>query len=125
MDDIKRMWMVRAGAKAFLINEFIENGLIAIGWNDLGDLKRFKSTASLKEELRKTYPDYKDGTVNMNAGQIFRFLKEFNIGDYAITYNPSERVYWIGEILSDYFIQSNKIPDCFGRSRCPSYGLIF
>ena len=109
MDDIKRMWMVRAGAKAFLINEFIENGLIAIGWNDLGDLKRFKSTASLKEELRKTYPDYKDGTVNMNAGQIFRFLKEFNIGDYAITYNPSERVYWIGEILSDYFMSKDTI----------------
>lgn len=109
MENIKQMWMVRAGHKAVLINEFIENGLIAIGWNDLGDLKQFNSTALLKDELRKTYPDYKNGKVNMNAGQIFRFLKEFNIGDYAITYNPSERVYWIGEISSDYFMCKDTI----------------
>lgn len=103
------MWMVRAGERAFLINEFIDKGLVAIGWNDLKDLKRFENTDSLKKALRDTYPEYKDGTINMNAGQIFRFLKEFKIGEYVITYNPSERMYWIGEISSDYFMSEDTI----------------
>ena len=109
MDDNKRMWMVRAGAKAFLINGFIENNLVAIGWNELQDLSQFSDTKSLKDELKKVYPEYKDSTINMNAGQLFRFLKEFNIGDYVITYNPSERVYWIGKILSEYFRSEDSI----------------
>ena len=109
MDDNKRMWMVRAGVRAFLINEFIENNLVAIGWNELQDLSRFSDTKSLKDELKKVYPEYKDSTINMNAGQLFRFLNEFNVGDYVITYNPGERVYWIGRISSEYYRSEGSI----------------
>jgi len=103
MSDEKRMWMVRAGERGFLINDFVDNGLIAIGWKALGNLNQIGDAAVLKERIRETYPEYKTGTVNMNTGQIFRFLKEFKVGDYTITYNPSERIYWIGKISSEYF----------------------
>jgi restriction system protein len=103
MSDAKRMWMVRAGEGGFLINEFIENNLVAIGWNELQDLNQYSDVATLKEAFRSTYPECKDGKVNISAGQIFRFLYEFSIGEYVITYNPSERVYWVGELVSKYF----------------------
>lgn len=98
-----RMWMVRAGEKAFLINDFIEKNIVAIGWNELGDLKNYKTLDDLKEKVRLSYPEYKDGTVNMNCGQMMRFMNEFQQDDLVLTYNPNERMYWVGKISSDYF----------------------
>lgn len=109
MDKNKIMWMVRAGRNGFLVNEFIDNKIIAIGWNSLGNLKKYNNLEELKNEVRNTYPEYKDGTVNMNTGQMVRFCNEFKVGDYVTTYNPDERVYWIGKIASEYFHTTDTI----------------
>ena len=34
------MWMVRAGQGAYLIDDFRKKNLVAIGWQELGDLVR-------------------------------------------------------------------------------------
>lgn len=38
----------------------------------------------------------------MSAGQLHRFRSEMKIGDYVVTYDPSRRVYLVGEIAGDY-----------------------
>jgi restriction system protein len=96
------MWMVRAGEGGFIIDEFLKKQFVGIGWNDIGDLSNFQDYDSLKKAVRTTYPDYKDGKVNIVAGQLFRFSKEFKKTDKIVTYNPASREYWIGDILSDY-----------------------
>jgi len=98
-----KVWMIRAGQRAFLIDDFIDKEIIAIGWNELGDLKDKKNLEQIKTALKNTYPSEKQFTQNMNAGQIYRFVIEFNIGDYVVTYNPNERVYWLGQVKSDYY----------------------
>lgn len=45
------MWMVRAGSNSFLIDDFKQNNLVAIGWN-LGDLTN-KSGDEIYELFRK------------------------------------------------------------------------
>lgn len=94
--------MVRAGESGYLIDDFIENKIVAIGWKDVGDLTSIDNINELKTILRETYQDYKDFQVNLNAGQIMRFKKELRINDHVITYSPSTRYYWIAKILSDY-----------------------
>lgn len=54
-----RMWMIRAGQRAFLIDDFIEKEIIAIGWNELGDLKNMKDQEQIKTALKKTYTSEK------------------------------------------------------------------
>lgn len=98
----KSMWMVRAGEKAYLVDDFKNKKIIAIGWNDMGDLSGINSPDRIKELYRKQYPEEKDGKVNISSGQISRFRFEFNKGDYAITYSPDNRSYLVGEITSDY-----------------------
>lgn len=93
---------MRAGEQAFLIEGFINKNVIAIGWNETGDLMQVKNLEEIKQLLRNAYDDYKPGQVNMNAGQLARFRFEFKIGDNVLTYNPAERLYWLGEIISDY-----------------------
>ena len=104
--------MVRAGEGAFLIDDFLTKNIISIGWNKIGDLSKVNHLDKLKEIIRENYPDYKDGQIISSSGQIYRFLIEFKKGDCVMTYNPSERVYSIGEIESDYKF-NNKLSEYF------------
>lgn len=97
-----QLWMVRAGEGAFLVEDFLTKNIVSIGWNATGDLSKVDNIEQLKELVRKSYPEYKNGQVINSAGQIYRFLIDFKIGDGVMTYNPSERTYLIGEIASDY-----------------------
>ncbi|MFF2912122.1 restriction endonuclease [Paenibacillus sp. NPDC057934] len=107
----KRMWLVRAGQGAYLLNEFKEKQAVAIGWGELGDLSNLSSLQELKTLLRSGYSDYKEGTVNINAGQIYRFASEFQVNDEVITYDPEKRLYYIGSILSEYVYNPDFITD--------------
>ncbi len=98
----KAMWMVRAGEGAYLIDDFKTKNIVAIGWNDLGDLTSVASAEKVKELYRRTRPDEKEGRINITSGQISRFRFDFNKGDYVITYNPEIRSYLLGEIIGDY-----------------------
>ena len=102
MSNAKSMWMVRAGAGGYLFDEFKTKNVVAIGWNNLGDLSNGPSLERIKELYRKEYPDEKDGKVNASCGMIRRFRFDFNKGDYVVTYNPVARHYLIGEIIGDY-----------------------
>lgn len=97
-----RIWMVRAGSGSFLIDEFLEKNVVAIGWNDLGDLSPSMSYEELKNNYRDIYPEDSDGRTNQSVGQIWRLLTEFNKGDKVVTYDSKTREYYLGEITSSY-----------------------
>lgn len=103
-----RFWMIRAGSGAYLIDEFLDEKIVAIGWNEIGNLNDVNNIEELKKKLQEAYPGQKQRTVNMNAGQIYRFRNEFSKNDFAVTYNPSSRQYHIGKIKSDYYFTDQK-----------------
>ncbi|MEL6671086.1 MAG: restriction endonuclease [Bacteroidota bacterium] len=99
---MKNIWMVRAGRKAYLVEDFISQGLIAIGWNSLGDLSKVDELEQIKSLLVGKFPEMKLGSIYSAAGQIYRFRKEIVKDALVLTYNPSERVYWLGKVTSAY-----------------------
>ncbi|MEK3712752.1 restriction endonuclease [Paenibacillus sp. FSL R7-0333] len=105
------MWLVRAGEKAYLIDEFKEKQAIAIGWAQLGNVSTVKTLAEVKRLLKLAYPEYKEGKINITAGQIFRFVSDFKIDDLVITYHPEERLYYIGRVVSNYEYKPDYITD--------------
>jgi len=102
MSNDKTTWMVRAGEAAYLFEEFKSKNIVAIGWNETGDLSKVSTPEEIKQIVKEKYPDYKLGKLNISAGQISRFRLNFKKGDNVITYNPEERIYLVGEIVSDY-----------------------
>lgn len=99
--------MVRAGQGSYLIEDFLEERIVAIGWNELGELPKNIKSKQLKEKFRKAYPDDTDGRVNQCVGQIWRFQHEFQKGDKVVTYDSSTREYYLGTIESDYLYDSS------------------
>ena len=98
--------MVRAGENGFLIDDFKELNIIAIGW-ELGDLTG-KNPNEIKQLMAKTYQEASKTSLGLNSAQIIKFTVEFEIGDYVISYNPQTRNYLVGIITSDYYY-SNKL----------------
>lgn len=98
----ERMWMVRAGREANYIDEFKSKKIIAIGWNEVGDLSNAKNAEEIKQRVRDVYPESKEGKINITASQIIRFRFDFKKGDQVVSYDPNERIYLVGEISSDY-----------------------
>lgn len=97
-----KVWMVRAGRGSIYISAFLSESIIAIGWNDVGDLNRGVTYEELKEKLNHVYPEWSQGKINQSTGQIWRFYNDFKIGDVVITYDSNVRAYFIGEIKSAY-----------------------
>ena len=98
----KEMWMIRAGQKAFLAQEFEDKNVVAVGWERLKNLSDVKSKDELARIHQQAYADHKIGKQRLDIGMISRFRFEIQKGDYVITYNPEFRTYPVGEITSDY-----------------------
>lgn len=56
--------------------------------------------------IQKTYPHQKLGAHRNVLSILYRFTHDIKIGDGVITYDPSKRIYHIGEITSDYIYDS-------------------
>ncbi len=111
MADLRTFWMVRAGEGGYMLNKFIENKIIAIGWKQIGDLTKVQDQNEIKELLRKSYPEYSQAQINNFAAQMFKFRFTIEIGQKILSYDASERIYWIGEVKSEYKFNDTKDED--------------
>lgn len=97
-----KSWMVRAERNGRLFDAFKEKSVVAIGWPAIGDLSGAKTRKVISDALAKVYPGGKAQSQAMAAGQLHRFVNEMTVGDMIVTYDPSRRVYLIGEISGPY-----------------------
>lgn len=83
---------------------FLNQNLIAIGWEEMGDLSVIgASRDAYKEKYIATYPDAKKGSIATSAGMLYRFVHEVQKGDYVVFPSKIDRKINIGIIESDYF----------------------
>ena len=101
-DLMKQGWVVRAERGGRLYDAFKENAVIAIGWAGIGPLTELKTREKIAGKVAAIWPEWKPQAVAMSAGQLHRFRSEMKIGDHVVTYDPSRRVYLVGEIAGDY-----------------------
>lgn len=105
------MWMVRAGENAFLIDDFNDLNIVAIGWQ-LGNLSG-KTPDEIKQLVLKTYPDRPQSSLDIYSSQIIKFVCDFQVGDYVLSYDPLNSKYLIGKISSNYYY-ANLLEDKWG-----------
>lgn len=102
MPSSKPMWMVRAGERGVLVDDFRRGGFVAIGWVELGDLTPYKTREQFLKAVAKAYPESRKMQVAVSAGQAFRFVREMKVGDRILSYDPSQREYLLGTVTGDY-----------------------
>jgi restriction system protein len=96
------LWMVRAGGHGEDEQTALDNGLVTIGWNDLGDLSRVKSKDELMNLYVKAYPDEKKRKVANAVGQIWSFLDRIKAEDLVALPLKHRSAIAIGKVTSPY-----------------------
>ena len=98
---MSNLWMIRAGKDSLLIDDFLEQNAVAIGWPDMGPIEPKQTKPQLLQKYKQAYPNDVDGRASVSVSQIWRFFHEIKIGDNVITYDRDRRLYTLGEIISD------------------------
>lgn len=95
------VWMIRAEGGT-LIDFFLEKGVVSIGCARLGDLTNVTSREAIRRDIDAQYPENSQGRTSAWTGIVHRFRSVLQQGDGVVTYDPSQRVYHYGKIVSDY-----------------------
>lgn len=87
------------------------NGVIGIGWSDLGDLRKFKSKEELRKALKEKYP-YSDTDRNWDVESCWQFCNEIKEGNIIVSKKGnSKSIYGIGIVEKEYDFYDEPIDD--------------
>ena len=104
LDDEKeaiRYWVYAPGKDSIMWEEFYKRGVMAIGWEELGDLSLYKNKSEIKEMMKKIYSpnlSYKNATH-----ATWQFANEMKVGDIIFVKKGRSQLIGRGIVTSDYF----------------------
>ena len=100
-----KYWIYSPGEGATKWDEFYELGIMALGWDDLGDLKQYQTkkdiTKTLQQEPGSSGSRKNDSTANDE------FANVVSIGDYIIVKKGKSQLLGLGQVVSDYYYEES------------------
>ena len=77
-NDIK-YWMYSPGEGARLWDDCVREGVMLLGWNELGDLSLYENREAMRDQMRQEYKT--GGSFMNNSLATWEFINEIQIGD--------------------------------------------
>ena len=99
-----RYWVYAPGEGSYMWDDFYKRGVMAIGWNEIGDLSLFKNKSEIKEAMKKIYGpnlSYQNATH-----ATWQFANEMKVGDIIFVKKGRSQLIGRGIVTSDYFYDS-------------------
>lgn len=96
---MKCVWKISPGDYASALDYFENQNYIGIGWSELGNLRKYKSKADIRNKLKHR---------STSSSQIWNFYKKISKKDIIFLYG-NKRIYTIGTVIGKYYFQ--KKPD--------------
>lgn len=99
-----RYWVYAPGEGSYMWDDFYKRGVMAIGWNEIGDLSLFKNKSEIKEAMKKIYGpnlSYQNATH-----ATWQFTNEMKVGDIIFVKKGRSQLIGRGIVTSDYFYDS-------------------
>lgn len=95
-----RVWAYAPGPKAQFWEEFYREGIMAIGWDELGDLGQYPDRAAIAKKLVEAY-QLAGPPVN-DSQACFDFLHSIKRGDQVIVKRGRDEVVGYGTVIGEY-----------------------
>lgn len=96
-----RYWLYSPGEQAYLWDEYYEKGIMALGWDDLGDLSKYDSKQEIEKELQRL--DNTTESKKNNAVANYDFANTVAIGDCIIVKKGRGKLLGYGIVTSDLY----------------------
>lgn len=102
----KQYWLYAPGENAYLWDEFYQDGIIGLGWDEIGDLSQYKSRGEIKKALVDAYSGIGSKKNDVSANDDF--LNKIKIGDVIIAKKGRGELLGYGVVTSDYIFDKNR-----------------
>ena len=79
----ERVWLIRAGREGAYEQLALDQGVALIGWSYLGDIQD-ADRDRLKAMIREGSGEERPASLGSQAGQIYRFVHEVELGDLVV-----------------------------------------
>ncbi len=105
------VWGIHAGQTGDADTLFLKQGVVAIGWHEVGDHSALPATRdAFKARVGATYPGKKPGAIPVDAGQLYRFVHEMKPGDVVAYPSKRDRHIHIGVVTGPYIYNTKLSP---------------
>lgn len=102
----KKYWLYAPGENAYKWDEFYELGIIALGWDELEDIRQYNSREEIKDALVEAYGG--EGSKMNDVAANYDFVHTINIGDIIIVKKGRGELLGFGEVTSNYIYDENR-----------------
>lgn len=98
--DRERVWLVAPGRRAAFFDEFYRDGIIAIGWDYLGDLSEYADLDAVRAAIK----EHRGGETSpiQDALACYQFANEMEVGDVVIAKRGRKEIVGYGVVASEY-----------------------
>jgi hypothetical protein len=102
----KKYWLYAPGENAHKWDEFYDLGIMALGWDELEDIRQYNSREEIKEALVEAYGG--EGSKKNDVSANYDFVNTINIGDIIIAKKGRGELLGFGEVTSNYIYDENR-----------------
>ena len=99
-------WMYSPGNGAFLWDDFYEEGIMAIGWGEIGDLTAFHSKDEMRQKMKEVIDPSKSHKNSAHA--TWQFANEMKVGDVIFAKRGMHTIIGRGVVESDYYYNDDE-----------------
>jgi 5-methylcytosine-specific restriction protein B len=99
-DSNVRYWLLAPGEGGRLWDDFLKNGIAAIGWDSLGDFMKYKDREAIQKKLQHDDPEH--GSQRNNSLACYEFCRGMKPGDIIFAKAGLRRLLGVGRIIGDY-----------------------
>ena len=95
-----RYWTYSPGANASKWNLCVNEGIMCIGWDELGNLSNYSSREEMNKGVKQYYPT--DGSAKNDTLAVWQFTYEMKPGDIVFAKKGRNKIIGRGIVESDY-----------------------
>lgn len=104
--DTVHYWMYSPGEGAFLWDDCYKNGIMAIGWDAIGDLKQYENKDELKLALKDNYNA--ESSYKNTAHITWQFVHDIKPGDIVFAKKGRQQIIGRGVVEGDYVFDDSR-----------------
>lgn len=101
-----KYWIYSPGYNAFLWDEFYENEIMGIGWDEIDDLKNYHSRDEMRKKLQISNDSSK--SYNIDSLALWNFAYEMKPGDVVFCKKGLYTIVGCGIVTSDYYYDTSR-----------------
>lgn len=107
LDNNTNYWLYAPGENASRWEEFYNEGIMALGWDNLGDLTKYGSKKEVVSALQEIHST--DSSKKNDATANFDFANEMKIGDLVFVKKGRSTLLGYGIVTSDCIYDENRL----------------